>query len=457
MRLFKWPRKISWKLTIAYTAMFILVLLVLNGSVYFFLKNFVEDNIRESIDNTLEFVLPKIKGVNRESFNLYEADILQDISRSEENIFFRILDDNGQVVAQSNILKGLDIPLQADYVKLKEEQKQYLTRSIIVARYGFVEGYLQVVRDVTFEYHFLKVLLIILLISSAAGIVGAVIAGYSVTKRSLKPINQITSTARNISVSDLGRRLQIKGPDDELNNLARTFNSMLERLESSFKRQQQFVSDASHELRTPISVIQGYINLLDRWGKDEVEIRDEAIEAIKNEVQHINTLLESLLFLARGDSDNLEINKSDFFIDEIVDEIIYESSMIAEGIKVYSQQNDKVEFFGDRKMIKQLLRIFVDNSIKFTPAGGEVIINAEEKKDFLQLSVIDTGTGIPEEDIPHIFKRFYQADKSRTRKRGGSGLGLAIAKWIIDIHEGKAEVESEVGKGTEIRVLLPKK
>lgn len=455
MRIFKnWPRKISWKLTIVYATMFILVLLILNGAVYFILRNYLEDNIRESINNTIEFVLPKLTGLDRNTFNIYEADILSDISKSEGDIYFRILDYNREVIAQSNILHGLDIPVEPGYMKLNNGQRKYVAKSVVVTRLGFLNGFFQVVRDVTFEYRFLEVLLTILLFTSFVGSIGAIITGYMVTKKSLKPISQITRTAQNISVSDLGRRLKIEGPDDELNNLARTFNSMLDRLERSFKRQQQFVSDASHELRTPISVIQGYINLLDRWGKDEVEIRDEAIEAIKKETKNINNLLESLLFLARGDSNNLQINKSEFRMDEIIEEIVRESSLIANKIEVYSQRNDRVTFFGDSKMIKQLLRIFVDNSIKYTPAGGQIIINCINKVNRIELSVEDTGIGISEEEIPHIFNRFYRIDKSRSK--GGAGLGLAIAKWIIDIHNGEVEVKSELGKGTLIIVSLPK-
>lgn len=454
MKLFKWPRKISWKLTIVYTLMFIIVLLILNGAVYLFLRNFVVSNAVESIDSALQFILPKLKGVDRESLARSDVDILQDISESRGNIYFRILDQNQKIIIQSNMLKGFELPLQSGYSRIKAKNRQFISKNIVIAKYGFLNGYLQVVRDVTVEYNFLEALLFVLLITSAVGGIGAIIIGYVITRRTLKPINEITNTARSLSVSDLGKRLEVEGPEDELTNLARTFNSMLSRLEKAFERQQQFVSDASHELRTPISVIQGYINLLDRWGKEEAEIRDEAIEAIKNEVESMNSLMESLLFLARGDSDELEIEKGEFWIDEVIDELIRESTMIADEVEVCSEKNIHYKYFGDRKMIKQLLRIFIDNSIKFTFRGGKIKINAQKEDDNLKLSVSDTGCGIPEAELSQIFDRFYQVDKSRSDQEG-AGLGLAIARWIIDIHDGNFEIESEVGEGTEISVLLP--
>ncbi len=455
MKFFKWPQKVSWKLTLVYTLVFILVLIVLNGGIYFFLSNFVENSVQNSIDNTLQFVLPQLKGVDRNSFSEYEADILQDISKSEGDIYFRILDHQRNIVGQSSALQDIDIPLKHAFTTFSRNERRYIVKSVIISKYGFLNGYFQIIRDVTIEYRFLDKLLIILIITGSLGAIGAIITGYIITRKTLNPISQMAETARNISISDLGKRLDIEGPEDELTNLAHTFNSMLDRLEEAFTRQQQFVSDASHELRTPISVIQGYIDLLDRWGKEDEEIRDEAIVAIKNEVKNMNSIMESLLFLARGDSDNLEIDKSIFKLNELIDEIIVETSLLTEKIDIYSSVNEDIDFFADRKMIKQLMRIFVDNSLKYTKNGGEIIVNSYREGKNIILEVNDTGTGIPQEDISRIFKRFYRVDKSRSDKNGGTGLGLAIAQSIIKIHRGKVKVDSELGKGTEITVCLP--
>ncbi|MFW6006711.1 MAG: ATP-binding protein [Bacillota bacterium] len=453
--LLSWPKKISWKLTIIYTLMFILVLILLNSAVYLFLHRFIKSNINESINNTLQFILLKMQRMDSFSFNQYDAGVLQDISRSRGNIYFRILNNNKEIVAQSNLLTEFDFPVENGYNEFEQNGHRFAYKTISITKYGFMNGYLQVVRDVSVEYRFLDMLLTILIIAGILGGVGAIFIGYIITRKTLKPISNMTQTARNISVTDLDRRLEVKGHEDELTNLAETFNSLLDRIQKAFETQKQFVSDASHELRTPISVINGYIKLLDRWGKEEKEIRDEAISAIKNEVNNINSLLESLLFLARGDSEELEINRNDFSVNELIEEIEKETSMITDEIEVTGKVKGKLTYYGDRKLIKQLLRIFVDNSLKFTPAQGKITVESEKKDNHIILKVKDTGCGIPQEDLPHIFERFYQVDKSRSDEKKGTGLGLSIAKWVIEAHQGRVEVNSELGEGTEFKVFLP--
>ncbi|MFW6238315.1 MAG: HAMP domain-containing sensor histidine kinase [Halanaerobiales bacterium] len=451
------PKTLSWKIAFVYALMFILVLLLLNGSIFLIVRNYVGSNARQSLQNTIEYITPRLRGLESGQLYLHEADFLEDITRTEGDIYFRILNYKQEVVFQPRFLRDVDVPVELGFKKMDLGERQVISRTLLLTNYGSFSGYLQVVRDVTLENKFLDFLFTVLLVTSAVGSIVAVIIGYFTTRKTLEPIEEITSTARSLSVSDLGERLEIAGPEDELTDLARTFNSMLGRLEKAFSRQQEFVSDASHELRTPVSVIKGYIDLLDRWGKHEEEIRDEAINAIKNEVSNINHLLENLLFLARGESDNIEINKEEFVLDEILTDVIDETRMLADEIEITSEIEEGLKFYGDRKMIKQLVRIFVDNSIKYTSSGGRISVSLDAKEKYIKINVADTGCGIPQEDLPHIFERFYRVDKSRSSsgEKGGSGLGLSIARWIIDVHEGKVEVDSEVGKGTTITVLFP--
>ena len=457
-KIFKGPRTLSWKITIVYTLMFIIVLLILNGTVYILISNYVENNAQQSIKSTMDYIVPRIRGLEGGRLNIYDVDFLQEISRTEGDIYFRVLNYNQEVIAQSSILQQVDVPVKQGFKAFENEERQFASRTILIASYGSLHGYLQVVRDITLENEFLDFLFTVLLVTGVVGSIIAVIIGYITTRKTLQPIEEITKTARTLSVSDLGKRLELDRSEDELTDLAHTFNSMLARLEKSFSRQQEFVSDASHELRTPVSVIQGYIDLLDRWGKHEEEVRDEAINAIKEEVKSINHLLENLLFLARGESDNIEINKENFSFDEVIREVVSETRMLAEDIDIiYSEGTDKiVDFYGDRKMIKQLLRIFIDNSIKYTTSGGKIKIGLKKWDEKLQITIEDTGCGIPEEDLPHIFERFYRVDKSRSNaeKKGGTGLGLSIARWIIDMHDGDIDVDSRVGEGTKIIVTF---
>jgi len=289
---------------------------------------------------------------------------------------------------------------------------------------------------------------------SILALINTVITGWKAGKRVLRPVANMSKTVKNITVNALDTRINVSGSQDELKDLANTFNSMLDRIQQSYDQQNQFVSDASHELRTPIAVIQGYANLLDRWGKNDKEVLEESITAIKSEAENMKGLIEQLLFLARGDKNTQKVEKTDFYIDELIDEIVRETKLIDETHEILNEINEKVKVNADRSLLKEALRIFVDNSIKYTAHGGYVKINSYEEGGSIVISIEDDGAGISKEDLPHIFDRFYRADKSRTKESGGTGLGLAIAKWIIMKHRGAIEVESKIGEGTKIIIKL---
>ena len=219
-------------------------------------------------------------------------------------------------------------------------------------------------------------------------------------------------------------------------------------------RQNQFVADASHELRTPIAVIKGYANLLDRWGKDDRKDLEKSIYAIKLESSNMEGLVEKLLYLAKGDSGNLIIEKEIFWLNDLINEVVRESRIIDNSHIISSDINDTVSIYADYKMIKQMIRIFIDNSIKFTSKQGEIDISSEIKNKTVQITVSDSGIGIPKDEIKSIFERFYTVDKSRSKENSGAGLGLSIAKWIVDVHGGTLNAKSEEGNGTKIIIIL---
>lgn len=316
---------------------------------------------------------------------------------------------------------------------------------------------MQIVNRLSNEFMYLGILLSALGIISVGAILNTLITGWKSSKKILRPVDKMTKTVKNITINALDTRLDVSGSQDELKDLAHTFNSMLDRIQESYDKQNQFVSDASHELRTPIAVIQGYANLLDRWGKNDKEVLEESISAIKSEAENMKDLVEQLLFLARGDKNTQKVEKVDFYIDELVEEIVKETRLIDEKHEIICERNERVQVNADRNLIKEALRIFVDNSTKYTPDQGYIKINSYEISEGIIISIEDSGTGISKEDLPHIFDRFYRADKSRTKQSGGTGLGLAIAKWIIMKHKGAIEVESKIGVGTKIIIKLPKK
>ncbi|MDR0819677.1 MAG: HAMP domain-containing histidine kinase [Oscillospiraceae bacterium] len=258
----------------------------------------------------------------------------------------------------------------------------------------------------------------------------------------------------NIDAERLSSRINVVGEHTELRGLAAAINGMLDRIDAAYHAQVQFVSDASHELRTPISVIQGYANLLDRWGKNDEKALQESITAIKNETANMKDLVEQLLFLARGDSDTIALEPTLFDLAELASEIVSETSMI-DPAHTFKLNTERVFVNADRALIKQAVRILVDNAIKYTDAGG-VISVASSGGDYAQIAVSDSGIGIAPDVLPHVFERFTRADASRTRATGGAGLGLAIAKWIVTRHSGHLEALSREDIGTRMTIALPK-
>ena len=261
----------------------------------------------------------------------------------------------------------------------------------------------------------------------------------------------------DINATHLDARISVPGAQKELKTLAQAINAMLDRINDAYRSQMRFVSDASHELRTPIAVIQGYANLLDRWGKDDPTTRQEAIDAIRAEADSMKELVEQLLFLARGDNDSMHIEMTDFDLTEVAAQVLKETEMIDQTHPFAADWfSGPIPVHADMGLIKQCIRVLVDNSIKYTPAGGRITLKVGVGADGMaRVSVQDEGQGIGAESLPHIFDRFYRTDQSRARQTGGTGLGLAIAKWIVDRHGGWFEVLSRQGVGTRMTMVLP--
>lgn len=248
-------------------------------------------------------------------------------------------------------------------------------------------------------------------------------------------------------------RLHIGDPD--LKGLEDAVNDLLDRMQAAYSQQTRFVSDASHELRTPIAVLKGYADLLERWGKDDPQVRDEAIDAIQAEAERMNRLVEQLLFLARGDSGRTQLRPEDLDLAELCSEVFEEFRMIDPDHRWVLDAPSQVPAAGDRDMLKQAMRVLTDNARKYTPAGKCITLRAFANQEGRPcLAVRDEGIGIKTEDLPHVFDRFYRSDPARTRQSGGAGLGLSIADWIVTSHGGHIEVYSWEGVGSRFTIIL---
>ncbi len=316
----------------------------------------------------------------------------------------------------------------------------------------------------------------VLLAVQFIGFIAEHFTGRGLIKRYLRPIDEIALSAERISsqaehstdvtqvaslehainkIDDSDKRVAVH--DSELGGLEAAVNNMLKRLEDSKRKQIRFVDDASHELRTPIAVIQGYVNMLDRWGKDDPKVMEESIAAIKNESEHMKTLIDQLLFLARGDMDRHALHKMPLDANELMEEVAEESRMIDETHD-YEFEPDVAPrtIHADPAMIKQALRILTDNASKYTPSGGTIKFRVYEKNGRIHMEVTDSGIGIPHDELPRIFDRFYRGQNLRGDSNSGSGLGLSIAKWIVEEHGGTISAMSREGIGTKMTVSLAK-
>ena len=336
--------------------------------------------------------------------------------------------------------------------KFNDENYMYTMR---LASYGGKEYSVQVFRPQNAELGVMRTFIIIFVAANALALLLSAAIGRLISKKMLKPIREMTETVDKINAENLGRRIDLPAADDEFRALALTFNNMFDRLEDSFEKQKQFVSDASHELRTPISVIQGYAALIDRWGKSDEAVLQESISSIKSETDHMNILINQLLFLAREDNGTSALNPERVNVRELAEEVVYESRMTAEDT-VFTVSGEKEAWvYADSHLIKQTLRIIIENALKYK--GTEKcrvdteILNSGENT---VIAVSDNGIGIPQEDIKRIFDRFYRSDKSRNKQISGNGLGLSIAYAIIKRHNGRIWAENRKGGGCTFFVEL---
>ncbi len=296
---------------------------------------------------------------------------------------------------------------------------------------------------------------LIVIIAGGMGIamLGSVAMALGFSRRALTPIDRVTQAAARIAATDdLKTRLEYDGPMDEIGRMNSVFNQMMNRLENLFHVQQRFVADVSHELRTPLTAIRGNLDLIKRYGAD-----NESLEAVESEVERMSRLVSDLLLLARADYGGLKLDLGPLDLDTTISEIYRDARVLASAGNLTFEIHDfqPVRIQGDSDRLKQLFLNLVSNAIKFTPEGGSVIINLRRSYDDAVVEVVDTGIGIAPEDLAHVFDRFYQADPARVRKGEGSGLGLSIAKWIVEAHNGRIEIASDVGKGTTFTVFIP--
>jgi heavy metal sensor kinase len=279
--------------------------------------------------------------------------------------------------------------------------------------------------------------------------------GIFLARRALKPVDKIAQTAQKIGESDLSQRINMN-TKDELGRLAATLNEMIGRLEKAFQRQKQFTSDASHELRTPLAVIEAESTLALRKERRPSDYQ-QSLETVSREARQMSSLINQLLTLARADAQKEQWNFAEVDLGKLISNLSTDVEVLCQekGLSFQLGETQDLVVKGDKARLRELFMNLLDNAIRYTPAPGTVAISLRREEQMAVVAITDTGIGIPAEDIPLIFERFYRVDKSRSRSEGGSGLGLAICRHIAEAHGGKIEVESRVGGGSTFSVWLP--
>lgn len=446
------------RLTLLYTT-FMGGILLIFGAVVYLLVNVI---LLNQVDSMLEGVAVDIMKVSTVD-SLGELNLigLPPLDMTS-NAYVQVWGTDGRIVATSPSIGALRKPLDSSGLQSKAPlyEDSYLdgahlrVLSVPMAAGSRVIGTLQVGASLAAVDATRTNLLSIMIVVSILGVLLAGIGSRLVLGRALSSLEEITEAVDQINrADDLSRRIPWQDEtEDEIGEMVIAFNQTLERLEALFTSQQRFLADVSHELRTPLTVIKGNVDLMRRIK----EADEESLSSIDQEAGRLTRLVGGLLMLAQAESGKLALNFSPVELDLLLTEVFTEMRILAHNkVQLHLNDIDQVMVNGDRDRLKQVFLNLISNAIQYTPSGGEIFLSIRRLGDQAQIIVRDTGPGIPAEDLPHIFDRFYRAEKSRTRlMAGGFGLGLSIAHWIVEHHGGQIRVESKEGLGTTFVIWL---
>jgi len=388
---------------------------------------------------------------------------LEVLGETEDALVIQVWSANDRLIYQSKMVDGLEplfrlgLEQREEYFTTTNNNRYRVYSKPIYSNEKFI-GTLQVGYNLTAFGLTENSLVQEMIVLTLVGVFIAIILIYLVINRELKRIVNITDTVNRINQSDDSTlRIQDAGPKgDELGELSIAFNKTMERLDHTLISQRRFLADVSHELRTPMTIIKGNVDLMRRFG----EFDEESLNTIEAQTDRLTRMVTSLLLLEQVESGRVEIKKVPVNMADLLLEVYQEMILISE----YKNQNMQVVEIdlaivgGNRDQLKQVLLNLVSNAINYTPDGGEIYLSLRKEGTTVRIGIRDTGPGIPEEDVEHLFERFYRSEKSRVREHGqisGFGLGLSIAYWIVRNHNGSIKIDTELGKGTEFIVYLP--
>jgi heavy metal sensor kinase len=449
------------RLTLWYV--FLLAVTFVIFSVYLIFR--FQDSLVTAVDNSLQITVSHtIASFDQEDVD--ERDRLT-IRRSEQslgmdpNFVMRLISSQNEVWDTSGNLQDISLwgATEAGYSTQTEKEtgaKWRVFSQPVLTSGGQTVAWVQAAQSLSPVKDTVNDLRVQLLLGIPLVLLFAGLGGYFLANRALRPIRQITETAQEITAQDLSRRLAYRGARDEIGSLAMTFDQMLERLQSSFERERRFTGDAAHELRTPLTVLKGQIEVaLNR--RRSPAAYEKTLQELSAQVERLIRLSSGLFFLSRSDQQKLSFEPVDFDLQEWLEILVEQLEPLAreKGLKISLNVPADFSVYGDSDhLIRLFLNIF-ENALKYTPVGGQITITALKVPEEIQILIHNTGPGISQEHLPHLFERFYRVEEDRSSQTGGSGLGLAIAHEIVLLHRGEIDVQSEPSQGVTVTVHLP--
>jgi heavy metal sensor kinase len=455
------------RLTVWYIGVLALVLIAFSVGVYVTLKRSLYAQLDYDLKNTVEgtsasFVRTLSTGKDQRQA---AADELNDHIGPYQSA--AIFDGDGRPIGENTDLAGVRVQLPDASARYAPIYLYNLSdgsgRRVIFKRFTLNSAVFFIVVSQPLDQLLdtLRTIRLILLSGTGAGLVLAALGGWFLARRSLLPVARMTEQARRMSAENLEQRLPVANARDELGNLAATFNELLARLDDSLSQQRRFMADASHELRTPISVMRTAIGVTLDHEREMEEYRD-ALMIMDDQVRRLTRVVSDMFTLARADTEKRRLIRGEFRLDLLLEECVRAAEILGtrKGVRIIVGQLNKTAYSGDEGLLRQLVLNLLDNAIKHTPPAGEVSVALVTHDSEHQIVVSDTGSGIPHEAQPHIFERFYRADKARSRSHSsefgsGAGLGLSIAQWIASQHGGRVELIKSDGQGSVFVANLP--
>lgn len=459
---------IRWRLTAWYGAVLATVIALFGVSVYILMRH----ALMARLDAALEQDLAELENEAMESSgpDRLGQRFAKDFAH-HEGYEVQVSRQNGAIAFRSDRLRMRPLPIPRIPPSLKHLDYESASLGTATADLGDLGRWrdasrityrpdgpliLQVAAPLALIDHELAELLAVLLLTGPLALGFALGSGYLLARQALIPVDRMAAAADQITATKLDRRLEAANSDDELGRLARTLNGMIARLERSFEEIRRFTADAAHELRTPLTVMRNEAEVALRAPREPEQYR-RVLENQLEEIERLARMAEQLLFLCRGDTGLMPVARNVVMLHELVHDVTDAVRVVAEQkqvtLSVKSMPPCRVR--GDGDQLRRLFFNLIDNAIKFTPAGGSVVVEGNQIDGQARILVSDTGIGIAPEDLPHVFERFYRVDPARGRERDGTGLGLAIARSIVEAHGGEISIESTTHRGTRVTLSLP--